>query len=110
MTEPLDINEYVRMQAERDARWRVMMDGIDVETALERNALKLIIGALAQDAQEAGDALVRVDPQQFGQVAQLQAIVRVARTVRLSLQTVIDSGKAAEMSLAQESPQEMNPV
>ncbi len=94
---PIDHSEIAQ---QLDERYRALAVGLDIVRELEQSTVvRIVIAVLTDDAREATDELILVDPDNRGVIAQLQARIRAARLIRLALQTKIESGKGAQASL-----------
>ncbi len=92
--------DHAEIAQQLDKRFRALATGLDIARELEQSTVvRIIVSTLTDDAREATDELIITDPDQRGTIAQLQARVRVARLIRLALQTRIESGKGAQTSL-----------
>lgn len=111
MSETAEPN-YAELARSRDERWAALATALAVKQALgESETVQIIIKAVADDQDEAIGQLSEVNPADIGRVSQLQAIIRIARTVRLALQTMLERGKSAEASLREDDErQEHSPV
>jgi hypothetical protein len=95
--------EYVAAAMARDERLRHVAASIDIEAALRDGAaFRLVIEALKEDAREAGERLIECSPSDVGVIAELQAQVRVARTIRRTIERILQRGQEAEVSLQED--------
>jgi hypothetical protein len=95
--------EYVAAAIARDERLRHVAASIDIEAALRDGAaFRLVIEALKEDAREAGEQLIDCNPSDVGAIAMHQAQVRMARTIRRTIERILQRGQEAEVSLQED--------
>jgi len=93
----------IEEDAAADPRLEAAVLGREIEIFLrEHPAAQLIIERAREDLERAQAALVTVDPQDAGKIAQLQLDARVANRVRGWLRAAIEEGRNAATLLQAE--------
>ena len=99
-----EVSELVERLKARDERIAILDMALQIRAELESSPIiNAVLGQAKREADAALEGLARADPGNVEEIIKLQAIVYRARFIGATINTLLERGRQAEMSLRDDS-------